>query len=44
MPNLYASGEAIGGATLSGQSFVSGMSVTPALAFGRHLGGTLLRW
>jgi fumarate reductase flavoprotein subunit len=36
--NLYAIGEAIGGATLSGNSFVSGMSVTPALAFGRWLG------
>jgi len=36
--NLYAAGEVIGGATLSGNSFVSGMSVTPALAFGRWLG------
>lgn len=44
VPNLYAAGEAIGGATLSGQSFVGGMSVTPALSFGRYLGGTLLRW
>lgn len=33
--NLYAAGEAIGGSSLSGKSFVSGMSVTPALAFGR---------
>ncbi len=39
--NLYAIGEAIGGATLSGNSFVSGMSVTPALAFGRWLGRRL---
>ena len=44
VPNLYAAGEAIGGATLSGQSFVGGMSVTPALSFGRYLGRTLLQW
>lgn len=41
IPNLYAIGEAIGGATLSGNSFVSGMSVTPALSFGRWLGRRL---
>ena len=44
VPNLYAAGEAIGGATLSGQSFVGGMSVTPALSFGRYLGRNLLTW
>ena len=44
IPNLHALGEAIGGATLSGQSFVGGMSVTPALGFGRLLGGKLLQW
>jgi fumarate reductase flavoprotein subunit len=33
--NLFAAGEVIGGSSLSGKSFVSGMSVTPALAFGR---------
>lgn len=44
VPNLYAAGEAIGGATLSGQSFVGGMSVTPALSFGRYLGRNLLNW
>lgn len=33
--NLYAAGEVLGGSTLSGKSFVSGMSVTPALSFGR---------
>lgn len=42
---LHAIGEAIGGATLSGKGFVSGMSVTPALTLGRwlgrHLGQTL---
>ncbi|MGC5015832.1 FAD-dependent oxidoreductase [Streptosporangium sp. DT93] len=36
--NLWAAGEVIGGSTLSGRSFVSGMSVTPALGFGRMLG------
>ncbi|MFF5249222.1 FAD-dependent oxidoreductase [Streptosporangium sp. NPDC000095] len=36
--NLWAAGEVIGGSTLSGKSFVSGMSVTPALGFGRMLG------
>lgn len=35
--NLYAAGEALGGSTLSGKSFVSGMSVTPAISFGRML-------
>jgi len=39
--NLYALGEAMGGSTLSGKAFVGGMSVTPALAFGRWLGTTL---
>jgi fumarate reductase flavoprotein subunit len=39
--NLYAIGEAMGGATLSGNAFVGGMSVTPALSFGRWLGQTL---
>jgi fumarate reductase flavoprotein subunit len=43
IPNLYAIGEAIGGATLSGDSFVGGMSVTPALSFGRWLGRELGR-
>ena len=44
VPNLYAAGEAIGGGTLSGRSFVGGMSVTPSLAFGRYLGSNLLKW
>ncbi|XWN30161.1 MAG: FAD-dependent oxidoreductase [Devosia sp.] len=38
---LYAVGEAIGGAALSGKGFVSGMSVTPALTLGRWLGARL---
>lgn len=41
IPGLYAVGEAIGGSTLSGKGFVSGMSVTPALTLGRWLGRTL---
>ncbi len=44
IPNLYAAGEAIGGGTLSGRSFVGGMSVTPALGFGRYLGSNILNW
>lgn len=39
--NLYAAGEALGGSSMSGKSFVSGMSVTPALSFGRMLGRKL---
>lgn len=38
---LYAVGECIGGSSLSGKGFVSGMSVTPALTLGRWLGRTL---
>ncbi len=41
IPGLYAVGECIGGASLSGKGFVSGMSVTPALTLGRWLGRTL---
>ncbi len=44
IPNLYAAGEALGGGTLSGRSFVGGMSVTPSLAFGRYLGSNILSW
>jgi fumarate reductase flavoprotein subunit len=44
VPNLYAAGEALGGGTLSGRSFVGGMSVTPSLAFGRYLGSNILTW
>lgn len=39
--NLYAAGEVIGGSTLSGRSFVSGMSVTPALSFARLVARTV---
>jgi fumarate reductase flavoprotein subunit len=42
--NLYAAGEILGGSTLSGNAFVGGMSVTPAIGFGRLLGERLLEW
>lgn len=41
--NLYAAGEAIGGGLLSGKAYVGGMSITPALGFGRHLGREILQ-
>lgn len=39
---LHAVGEILGGATMSGDSFASGMSITPALALGRLLGREIL--
>lgn len=44
IPNLYAAGEVLGFARTSGNAFVGGMSLTPALTFGRLLGEELLRW
>ena len=38
---LFAVGEAIGMGATSGQAFCGGMSVTPALSFGRILGRSL---
>ena len=38
---LYAAGEVIGAATTNGNAFCGGMILTPALAFGRHLGARL---
>jgi fumarate reductase flavoprotein subunit len=38
IPNLYAAGEILGLGATSGNSFVGGMSVTPAMTFGRLLG------
>jgi fumarate reductase flavoprotein subunit len=35
VPNLYAAGEVLGKGSLSGQAYVGGMSLTPALTFGR---------
>jgi len=43
MQNLYVAGEMLGSA-MKGNSFASGMAVTPALTFGRLLGSRLLQW
>jgi fumarate reductase flavoprotein subunit len=40
--NLYAAGELLGMGQLMGRSVCGGMSVTPALAFGRLLGNEIL--
>lgn len=40
--NLYAAGELIGMGTLQGSSYPGGMSVTPALTFGKLLGERIL--
>ena len=42
VPGLYSVGEIIGSAVYNGNSFCSGMSLTPALALGRRLGLTLV--
>ena len=42
IPNLYAAGELIGMGALQGSSYCGGMSVTPALSFGKLLGERLL--
>jgi fumarate reductase flavoprotein subunit len=44
IPNLYAAGEVLGFGRLSGRAFVNGMSLMPALTFGRLLGEKLLKW
>ena len=44
IPGLFAAGEILGRELLSGNAFVGGMSITPALAFGRRLGETQLTW
>ena len=44
IPGLYAAGEVLGRELLSGNAFVGGMSITPALAFGRMLGESKLLW
>ena len=41
---LYAAGELLGMGRLMGRSIPGGMSVTPALAFGRQLGHDILRF
>jgi fumarate reductase flavoprotein subunit len=42
IPNLYAAGEVIGGGATAGRAASLGGHATPALAFGRLLGATLL--
>lgn len=42
IPNLYAAGELLGMAAFQGQSYCGGMSVMPAIAFGRLLGNSIL--
>ena len=44
IPHLYAAGEVLGFGRLSGKAFVNGMSLMPALTFGRLLGEDLLTW
>ncbi len=44
IPNLYAAGEILGFARLSGNAFIGGMSLMPALSFGRLLGQSILKW
>nr|WP_198148499.1 FAD-dependent oxidoreductase [Sphingomonas sp. Y57] len=43
IPGLYAAGEILGMGATSGNAFVGGMSVTPAMTFGRLLGSRLGR-
>jgi fumarate reductase flavoprotein subunit len=42
--NLYAAGEVMGFARTSGDAFVGGLSLTPALTFGKMLGESILEW
>ncbi len=42
--NLYAAGEVLGFTRTSGNAFVGGLSLTPALTFGRLLGEQILQW
>jgi fumarate reductase flavoprotein subunit len=44
IPNLFASGEVLGKARISGKTYLSGMSVLPAITFGRLLGQKKLKW
>ena len=44
IPKFYAAGEAVGFTKVSGNAFVGGMSLMPALAFGRLLGQQILTW
>ena len=42
--NLYAGGEILGFGRTSGNAFVGGLSLTPALTFGKILGEKILSW
>ena len=42
--NLYAAGEVLGFGRTSGNAFVGGLSLTPALTFGKILGERILQW
>jgi fumarate reductase flavoprotein subunit len=42
IPNLYAAGETLGSGQFMGKAVCGGMSVTPALALGRLLGGRII--
>jgi len=44
IPNLYAAGEVLGFGRTSGNAFVGGLSLTPAMAFGKILGERILNW
>jgi fumarate reductase flavoprotein subunit len=43
IPNLYAAGEIVGLGSTCGNAFAGGMSVTPAMTFGRLLGTRLAK-
>jgi fumarate reductase flavoprotein subunit len=43
IPNLYAAGEVIGAGATSGNAFVGGAILTPALTFGMLLGASMLK-
>jgi fumarate reductase flavoprotein subunit len=42
--NLYAAGEVLGFGRTSGNAFAGGLSLTPALTFGKLLGESILNW
>jgi len=44
IPNLYAAGEILGFGRTSGNAFVGGLSLTPAMTFGKLLGEKILSW
>ncbi len=43
IPNLFAAGEVLGKGSLSGHAYVGGMSLTPALTFGRLISQRMIR-